>query len=298
MMAEAFFRFQRRSAPYLFVAPFLVTFAVFWLYPLIKSLILSTYITSGPQSQAFVGFDNFLFLLTDGNFHRAVINTAVFTLFSLLLQVPVSLGLALLLNDAAVKGRNFFRFAFFSPHLFGQVFVALLFTVIFLPQYGLLNVALHTLFGADLDRNWLGNAQLVMPSLVLTALWMNLGFNMIYFLAALQSIDRVLYEAAAVDGASAVQRFRHVTLPGIRPVLVFVLVIITIGSFQLYELPFVMLDGPGPENAGLTVVMMLYREGFEAGDLGYASAIGWTLALIVMAASLLQVVLSGALKHE
>lgn len=298
MMTEAFFRFQRRSAPYLFVAPFLITFLVFWFYPLVKSLILSTYITSGPQSQAFVGFDNFLFLLTDGNFHRAVINTAVFTLFSLLFQVPVSLGLALLLNDAAVKGRNFFRFAFFSPHLFGQVFVALLFTVIFLPQYGLLNVALHTLFGADLDRNWLGNARLVMPSLVLTALWMNLGFNMIYFLAALQSIDRVLYEAAAVDGASAVQRFRHVTLPGIRPVLVFVLVIITIGSFQLYELPFVMLDGPGPENAGLTVVMMLYREGFEAGDLGYASAIGWTLALIVMVASLLQVVLSGALKHE
>jgi ABC-type sugar transport system permease subunit len=295
---ERLFRLQRDTAPYLFVAPFIITFLIFGLYPLLKSLWLSLYITNGPKSRVFVGLGNFEFLLRDGDFHRAVINTATFALLCILTQIPVSLGLALLLNRSFVRGRNFFRFAFFSPHLFGQVFVALLFAIIFIPQYGLLNRALHFFAGFPIDTKWLQTPALIMPSLVLTALWMNIGFNMVYFLAALQSIDRTLYEAASVDGANHWRQFLHVTLPGIKPVLVFVLVIITIGSFQLYELPYVMLDGPGPENAGLTVVMFLYLQGFEAGDLGYASAIGWSLAIMVMAVAILQIIATGAWKND
>jgi len=296
--SQKLFKFQRDAAPYLFVTPFILTFLIFILYPLVKSLILAMHITNGPQSQVYVGLDNFAFLLQDKDFHTAVINTATFTFFSILLQLPASLGLALLLNSTMVKGRNFFRFAFFSPHLFGQVFVAILFSVIFIPKFGLLNRALHFFFGMSLDTKWLQTPGLVMPALVMTSLWMTIGFNMIYFLAALQSIDRTLYEAAEVDGANAPQRFLNITLPGIKTVMVFILVIITIGSFQLYELPYVMLDGPGPDNAGLTVVMFLYQQGFEAGDLGYASAIGWTLAVLVMLVALGQVVLSGALRSS
>jgi ABC-type sugar transport system permease subunit len=294
-----FFRLQHRYAPYLFVAPFVILFLTFTLYPIAKSLSLSFYITNGPKSQVFVGWDNFRFLWGDPAFHRAVWNTCTYALTSVFLQLPLSLGLALLLNSRLVKGRNFFRFGFFSPHLVGQVFVAVLFSVVFIPKFGLLNRVLHGLVGTAIDTKWLGNPELVMPALVLTSLWMYVGFNMIYFLAALQSVDRELYEAAQVDGAGAFKQFVHVTLPGIRSVAVFVTVLSTIGSFQLFELPYVMLSNTaGPDNSGLTVVMYLFQNGFIAGDLGYASAIGWTLTMGVLVISLAQMRLTGTWKRE
>jgi len=292
------FRWQHKYAPYFFVAPFVLVFSVFGLYPLIKSLVLSFYITSGPQTRVFVGLSNFRFLFSDADFGKAVLNTATFALFSVFLQLPLSLGLALLLNRKRLKGRNFFRLTFFSPNLVGMVFVAVLFVIIFQPQYGLLNRVLHWLVGLDVDTKWLGSRALVMPALVLTSLWMYVGFNMIYFLAALQAVNQDLYDAAKVDGANVWQQFRHVTLPSIKPVAVFVVVLSTIGSFQLFELPYLMLgNSGGPENAGLTVVMYLYQNGFETGDLGYASAIGWTLALGVLVVSLVQMKLTGAWKR-
>ena len=297
--ADGLFQLQHRWAPYIFVAPFVVLFCTFGLYPLIKSVVLSLFITSGPDSQKFVGLDNFAFLLTDPDFWKALGNTVVFALFSVFLQLPLSLGLALLLNRKRLRGRNLFRLCFFSPRLVGMVFVGVLFSLIFASRFGLMNVALHWAFDAPLDTEWLNNPRLVMPCLVLTALWMYVGFNMVYFLAALQGIDQVLYEAATVDGANAWQRFRHVTLPGIKPVAVFVVVLSTIGSFQLFELPYLMLgNSRGPDAAGLTLVMYLFENGFVTGDLGYASAIGWSLALIVLVLALGQMRLSGTWKKE
>lgn len=298
MKTDRLFSWQSHYAPYLFVSPFLCLFGLFGLYPLIKSLILSFYISEGPKSLVFVGLDNFWFLLTDPDFHTAVRNTAAFAFFSVFLQLPLSLGLALLLNQPWLKGREWFRLAFFSPHLVGQVFVAVLFSVLFIPQFGLLNRALHALIGLALDTKWLADPRLVMPALVLTSLWMYVGFNMIYFLAALQAVDQDLYAAAMVDGANGWQQFWHVTRPGIKPVAVFVVIMSTIGSFQLFELPFVMLNGPGPNKAGLTVVMYLYNMGFVTGDLGYASAIGWALALGVLVISLVQIRVSGTWGRE
>ena len=288
---------QRRAAPYVFVAPFLVVFCTFMLYPLVQSILLAFQTTSGPKSSVFVGLDNFAFMLGDRDFWVALRNTATFAFFSVFLQLPLSLGLALLLNARWVKARNFFRMAFFSPHLVGQVFVAVLFSLIFIPRFGLLNRAIHALTGAGLETKWLMNPNLVMPALVLAALWMYVGFNMIYFLAALQAVDRNLYEAAQVDGANRWQQFVHVTLPGIKPVAVFVVIMSTIGSFQLFELPFVLLKGGGPNNAGLTIVMYLYNTGFSSGDLGYASAIGWALVLIILTISLAQARVTGLLRN-
>lgn len=295
--AWSWFRLQAKAAPYVFVAPFLLLFAVFGCYPILKSLLLSLYVTNGPKSAVFVGLGNFSFLLSDPDFQKAVWNTAVFAFWSVFLQLPLSLGLALLLSQRWVRGREWLRLAFFSPNLLGQVFVAVLFSVLFTPQYGLLNQALHAIAPSyfALDTKWLANPNLVMPALVLTALWLYCGFNMIYFLAALQAVDRELYEAALVDGANGWQQFWAVTLPGIRPVAVFVLVSSTIGSFQLFELPYIMLNNSGgPDNAGLTIVMYLYNNGFVTGDLGYASAVGWTLALGVLMISLAQMRLTGA----
>lgn len=308
--AERWFRLQHRAAPYLFIAPFLVLFTVFGFWPIIKSLILSLYATNGPRDNVFVGIGNFRFLVSDPDFHTAVANTLRYAVWSVALQLPLALGLALLLSQKWLRGRNVLRLAFFSPNLLGAVFVGVLFQVLFIPKYGMLNSALHGLTAwahgwlpaiavVALDTKWLANPSLVMPALVMTSLWMYCGNHMIYFLAGLQAVDRELYEAAMVDGANSWQQFVSVTLPGIRPVAVFVLITSTIGCFQLFELPYLMLNnGSGPDKAGLTIVMYLYNTGFVTGDLGYASAVGWCLALGILAISLLQMRLTGAWKRE
>ncbi len=296
-----YLRMQQKLAPYLFVSPFVLLFAVFGAYPIVKSLTLSLYATSGPKDAIFVGLNNYKFLATDADFRTAVQNTVVYTLCSVFFQLPVSLGLAILLSQRWLRGRNFFRLAFFSPNLLGQVFVGVLFSVLFMPQYGLVNVGLSGATGGRiaLDTKWLNDAKMVMPALVFTSIWMYAGFNMIYFLAALQAVDRDLYEAAQVDGANGWQQFRTVTLPGIKPVAVFVLVTATLGSFQLFELPYLLLGNTaGPNNSGLTIVMYLYNNGFLSGDLGFASAIGWTLALGMLVISLAQVRFTGAMRND
>lgn len=292
------FTLQHKLAPYLFVAPFMLIFLTFGLWPIVKSLILAFYATNGPKSNVFVGWNNFHFLFADQSFHRAVWNTIVYAFWSVVLQLPLALGLAMLLNQSWLRGRNFLRLAFFAPNLLGQVFVGVLFSVLFVPQYGLVNRALHALVPKfSLGTEWLTNPDWVMPALVLTSLWMYVGFNMIYFLAALQAVDRDQYEAAMVGGANGWQQFWAVTLPGIRPVAVFVLVTATIGSFQLFELPYIMLNNSGgPDNSGLTIVSYLYMNGFMTGDLGYASAVGWVLALGLLAVSLLQMRTTGTWK--
>lgn len=291
------FSLQQKYAPYIFVSPFIILFAAFSFWPIVKSLWMSLYVTNGPKSAIFVGLENYKFLFRDPDFHIAVWNTLVYAFWSVFLQLPLSLGLAILLSQKWIKGRDFLRLAFFSPNLVGPVFVGVLFGVIFVPEYGLLNRVLHAVAGVPLDTKWLSNPSLVMPALVITSLWMFVGFNMIYFLAALQAVDTELYDAAQVDGANGWQTFLAVTLPSIRPVAVFVLIMSTIGSFQLFELPYILLgNGPGPNKAGLTIVMYLYNSGFVTGDLGYASAIGWVLALMIFVISLFQMRLTGNLK--
>jgi ABC-type sugar transport system permease subunit len=292
-----FFKRPQNWAPYLFLSPYLILFLIFGLYPILKSLSLSLYATSGPKDAVFIGIGNYKFLMGDADFRTAVWNTVIYTFWSVVLQIPASLGLALLLNQKWVKGREFFRLAFFSSNLLGQVFVGVLFSVLYQPQYGLLNKFLSgvTRGGIPIDTKWLNDPSLVMPALVMTSLWMYAGFNMIYFLAALQAVDQDLYEAAQVDGANSFQQFFAVTLPGIRPVATFVLVTSTLGALQLFELPYVLLGNTaGPKNAGLTIVMYLFNNGFQSGDLGYASAVGWTLALGMLIISLIQVRLTGA----
>ncbi len=287
----------RGKAPYWFLAPYLLLTALFFAYPLLKAAVLAFYQTNGAQSRAFVGFDNFAFLAKDPIFHQALRNTTLFMLASLCLQLPLSLGLALLLDSGKSKLKSVFRLVLFSPNLVGQVFVGILFGVLFTPRYGLINRFSQALVGWGLEEQWLENPALVLPAIVLTSLWVWVGFNMIYFLAALQGVDRSLEEAARVDGASPLQVFWHVTLPAMRPVLVFVAVTSVAGSYQLFELPLALLpdsNGAGPANSGLTVITYLNNVAFSAGDLGLGSAVGWVVALIVFAISLVQIKLTGA----
>lgn len=271
-----------RWAPYAFLFPYLAIFCVFMVYPLFQSLWLAFNQTYGPEFSTFVGFRNFANLMGDPRFWTALKNTFFFAIFSVTLQMPMSLGLAMLLNRPGLKGRTFFRLVFFSPSLVGLVFVAMMFSLMLGENRGLVNEVLSSVFPFFPETfPWL--QRYVMPALILASLWMYVGFNMIYFLAALQNVSQDLLEAAALDGAGPWQRFWNVTLPEIRPVFGFVMLLSIIGSLQLFELPYVLLQGPGPEDRGLTLVMYLYQTGFEQNDLGFASAIGWTLALILIA---------------
>ena len=274
------FRSEPVWVPWLFLAPFILTIAVFLAWPLLQSVLLSMQQTYGPKTSRWVGFDNFTFLLTDPLFWKALRNTVLFACGSVFLQLPLSLGLALLLNRPGLKGRAFFRLIFFAPSLVGLVFVGLMFALMFEKRTGIINVTLHALFSSfNPEFPWL--QEYVMPALILAALWLYVGFNMIYFLAALQNVPAELLEAAALDGAGPWDRFRHVVVPEIMPVVSFVVLLSLLGSFQLFELPFILLNGPGPDNRGLTIVMYLYQTGFVTGDLGYASAIGWVLAIML-----------------
>jgi ABC-type sugar transport system permease subunit len=285
-------RIYRGWAPYVFFAPFLLLSATFTVYPLVNAAILAFYQTNGPASRAFVGLSNFSYVLTDPLFYRALGNTSIYAFFSVFLQLPLALALALLLNRDRSRAKTWFRLVLFSPNLVGQIFVGILFGVLFTPRYGLINQVAQALIGWGLNEQWLGDPQLVLPAIVITGLWMWVGFNMVYFLAALQSVDKSLEEAARIDGANAFQVFWHVTLPSIRHVVVFVVVTSIIGSYQLFELPLALLpqtDGHGPDHSGLTVITYLYDQGFNVGDLGLGSAVGWVVAVIIFGLSLLQI---------
>lgn len=276
-----------RWVPYFFLGPFLAVFLVFIAYPMLLSAFMAFEQNAGPGVSEPVGFKNFTWLVQDPAFWIAVKNTTVFALASVFIQLPASLGLALLLNSDKIKGRGLWRMIFFAPVLVGLPFVAILAGLIFEKNTGLLNVTLNALFGFDIEFAWL--QEYVMPSLIVAAFWMYVGFNMIYFLAALQNVNKDLLEAAQVDGANAWQRFINITLPAIKPVAAFVVLLSLIGSFQLFELPYLMLnESAGPNNQGLTLVMYLYQQGFDRGDLGYASAVGWVLAAVLFIFAIVQ----------
>lgn len=278
--------FRSRLAPWLFLSPFLACFALFTLYPLVQSVVLSMQTTFGPGATRFVGLSNFRGLMRDPLFWTALRNTCIYTLGSLFIQLPLALGLALVLETPGLRGRSWIRLLLFSPSMVGVVFAAMMFALIFEKQTGLANQVLHAMLkplGVDwsLDFGWL--QQHVMSALIVASLWMFVGFNMTFFSAALQNVRKDLIEASVVDGAGPIRRFFTVTVPAIRPVAGFVVLMSVIGSFQLFELPFIMFNNTaGPDNRAMTIVLYLFQNGFETGDLGYASAIGWALALILL----------------
>lgn len=280
---------QARLAPYAFVSPFVVLFCVFLLYPLARSFYLSLFHAGGTPSAEFIGLGHYAFVLTDPIFWLACGNTVAFAILFLSVQVPASLGLALLLDSRLVRFRELFRFAFFSSHVVGAVFVAVLFRLLMAPRQGLVNKAIDWLPFLGSDNNWLGDPNLARPAIVIAAVWLSVGWGMVYLLAALQAVDRELYEAAEADGAGAWSRFWHVTLPGIRPVLAFLVLVGTIVALSLFELPYVFFQGSGPRLAGMTIVMYLYENGFMRGDLSFAAAVGWILVVLILGVSLLQV---------
>ena len=275
---------------YGFVAPALLAIAAFFFLPVAASVLLSLtdfdiYALARLDQLRFVALANYSRLLRDARFWIALENTLYFVLVGGPLSVAVSLGAALLLNARLVRWKGLFRTIFFLPVVTTLVAVAVVWRYLYHPRHGMLNLVLGLVGLGPID--WLGDPRWAMPAIILLAVWKNFGFNMVIFLAGLQSIPERLYEAARLDGASAGQQFRYVTLPMLAPTFLFVAVVTTIGYFQLFAEPYVMTQG-GPANSTLSVVLLMYEEGFRWWNMGYGAAIAFVLFAIMLLVTLLQ----------
>lgn len=281
---------QRARAALLFIVPALALIGLFFLLPVVASFLLSVtdfdlYALANVHNVRFVGVHNYAALAGNSEFWSAVANTFYFALVGGPLTVAVSLGAALLVNAKAARLKGLFRTAYFVPFVTTLVAVAIVWKYLYHPTYGPLNYALGGLGIKPID--WLGNPHWAMPAIIGLAVWKNFGYNMLICIAGLQSIPDELYEAAALDGASGWQRFVNVTLPMLRPTLVFVVVVTMIGYFQLFAEPYVMTQG-GPLQSTLSVLYLMYEEGFKWWNLGSASAVAFLLFVLIFAVSLLQ----------
>jgi multiple sugar transport system permease protein len=279
---------SRRSPAWLFVAPALTLIAVFFVVPVLASLLLSLtdfdiYAVASRANLRVVGLENYRRLVHDPLFWVALRNTFVFVVVAGPLSIGLSLTAAVLLSARAVRFKGIFRTIFFLPVVTTLVAIAVVWRYIYHPRFGLLNHALATFGVGPID--WLGDPRFAMPAIILMAVWKNFGFNMVIFIAGLQSIPERVYEAASVDGATPAAQFRWVTLPMLAPTFVFVLVITMIGYFQLFAEPYVMTQG-GPAHATLSIVLLMYLQGFRWWTMGYAAALAFVLFAIILALTL------------
>jgi multiple sugar transport system permease protein len=288
-MRSALERRQSRAA-WLFVAPALSLFTVFFAIPVLAGFLLSLtdfdiYAVGAPENARFVGLGNYGQLFRNPDFWNALRNTLYFVVVGGPLSVATSLVAALLLSAKLVRYKSLFRTVYFMPVVTTLVAVAIVWRYLYHPRYGLLNTFLGWFGAGPID--WLGDPHWAMPAVILLAVWKNFGYNMLIFVAGLQSIPDDLYEAASIDGASWWQRFRHVTLPGLAPTFLFVSVTTMIGFFQLFSEPYVMTQG-GPLRATTSIVLLLYEEGFRWWRMGIAAAIAFVLLVVTLIGTLIQ----------
>ncbi|HEX6681490.1 MAG TPA: sugar ABC transporter permease [Candidatus Limnocylindrales bacterium] len=270
-----------------FALPFTLLFVVFLLGPVLASLAMSfTDIRSSdvrdPLAVTPIGFDNYIRLFSDEQFLKAAGNTILVVLLGLPLTIALGLAAALGLNSGLVRFRGLFRVGYYLPVVTSIVAISVVWRFLLQPESGLLNSVLG-LVGID-GPNWLANTSTALPAVIAMIVWRGLGFQMVIFLAGLQAIPQELYEAARIDGASRWAQFRHVTVPALRPTLLFCTVIGSIGLLQVFEEPFVMTRG-GPLDSTLTVAYSMYSQ-FSFGNYGYASAMSYVLFVAIVLLSI------------
>lgn len=269
-----------------FITPAVVLLFVFLFIPFIMTIGYSftNYNILKPDKMEFTGLRNFIRLTQDTVFLKSIVNTFVFVILVVPLQVCMALGLALLINKK-LKGIKIFRLAFFAPTVLSLVVVSILWSYIYNPNNGLLN----SLFGSlgIGPFKFLNDPKTAMVCIVILSAWQGCGFQMMIFLAGLQDIPAYLYEAASVDGAKRWNQFRHITLPGLRNVTVFISLSIVVSAFQLIVQPMMMTAG-GPQNSTMTIVYEIYQTGFKYNKMGYASAMALVFTVMVLILTLIQ----------
>ena len=291
--------YSQRAAPYLFIAPFVITLLVFWLLPLVRTFLLSTQDVVFGQS-AFVGLDNYQRLWEDRLFWKAMFNSARYMVLTIALLIPIPLVMAALINSKIGNDRvkAVFKASMFVPALTSVVVAGIIFRLMFAETgTGLMNQIVG-LFGVDPVR-WLRIDTGGLIALLALAMWRWTGVNILYFLAGMQAIPEEYYEAATIDGAGKMQQFFHITLPNLKPTIVYVTTISVYGGLAMFLESFMLYRGnASPNDQGLTVIGYLYRRGIEQNDLGFASAVGVVLVVVIMAINLTFLTLSGTFKKE
>ena len=286
---------RQTAAAAVLVSPALAAIVAFFFLPVLAALALSVtdfdiYALADIERLRVVGLDNYAHLLADPTFRTALANTAFFVLVAAPLSIAVSLGAALLVDARLARFTGLYRTVFFLPVVTTLVAAAVVWRYLYHPRFGLLNRALELAGVGPID--WLGDPRFAMLAIVFMTVWKNFGFNMVIFVAGLRSIPPRLYEAASLDGAGPLTTFRHVTLPLLAPTVTFVALMTVIGDFQLFSEPYVMTQG-GPGDRTLSVVLLMYREGFRWWNLGYAAATAFVLFAIVLVLSALGLLLRG-----
>ena len=290
--------FQRRNAPYIFISPFFILFAVFGLFPILFSLYLSFHSwqpAAGLGSMKFIGWRNFTDNLTDPTFWQSLRNTAIIALESGVPQHLIAIPLAFAIHTSLKRVQGLVTALYFLPYITSVVAVSVIFVTLFSWHYGVLNVlltALHQLpiigglFPAE-NINWLGNRDFVQPAVASVVVWRYVGWNTVLYLSGIQAIPADLYEAASVDGATSWNQFRFITLPLLRPIMFVAITLTLIGNLQLFEEPYIIAgDSGGVGNVALTTVMYMYRTYNFYGDAGLAAAMSWLLFILIGALTL------------
>lgn len=288
--------YSEKWAPYFFVSPFVLSFLIFFLYPTGSTINMSFHEVLGLNSSKFIGLDNYRRMFNE-HFINALQTNTIYTLMSLLILIPIPVIFAVLLNSKLVKGKTIFKSVIFIPALTSVIVAGVSFRLMF----GEADTALINSFIAKLGispQNWILNYGTGMMLMVILNTWRVAGINMIYYLAGLQSIPEELYESAEMDGANVFRKFYWITLPLLKPIIIYTL---TIGIFEGYRMfgeSYVFWNEGMPGDIGLTIVRLIYQQAFQRNDMGMGSAIGITLLLIVLTVNLVQLKLFGLFNKE
>ncbi|MDO4548408.1 MAG: sugar ABC transporter permease [Clostridia bacterium] len=286
-------------APYVFALPFILSILIFFVYPIITTVIMS-FQEVLPGQTTFIGWRNYEIMLSNRHFFVALQNSVVYTLLTLLVLIPLPMVLAALLNSKSAPGKNAFRSTLFVPSLTSVVVAGIIFRLIL----GDLDTALFNRIVTALGfeaQNWLttGGQTVAYAALVVMATWRWLGVNMMYFLSGLEAIPKDLYESASIDGANAIQQFFRISVPMLRPVTIYVLTISIYGGMAMFTESFMLFNGNNsPMNVGLTIVGLLYRQGFEQNRMGRGAAIGLMLMVFTLIVNLIQLRATGQFRKE
>lgn len=286
---------SEKVMPYIFILPFIITFLVFFLYPVISALIMSFQSIKGPGDVIFIGFQNYRNLLNP-HFNNALRVSFLYAFLTIAILIPLPLVLAVLLNNTLLRGRNIFRSALFIPALTSVIVAGMFFRYAFGGQATAIANQIIGIFGLG-PITWLQGKSTAMLAMVTLCVWRWLGVNIIYFLAGLQNIPKELYESAEIDGANMWQKFLRITIPSLKPVIIYVITISIYGGLSMFTESYAYWGSRSPGDIGLTLVGFIYQTGFNKNDFGFASASGTILFLIIMAVVVIQLKLFGFLKR-
>lgn len=277
----------KKCAPYMFLLPFIVFFLIFRFWPILWSLGVSFFKYDISGIPKFIGFGNYIQLFTDATFRKATINTIYFVVIYNVTMISISIVLAVLLNSSLLRGRKIFRSIYFIPIAMSLPVVAIVFEMIFAKNIGLISV-LFNMFGSEYNLRLFREIDLAMWGIIMMRIWRGIGYYCAYFLAGLASIPEEIYESANIDGSGPVTTFFHITLPLLKPMLMFVVIMSTMLSFQVFDEPWIITQG-GPANSTLTLQIYLFQTSFLEGNLGKGSAVAYIMTLLMMGLSILYV---------